>query len=214
MAAAFQDTARIDGVPPGNHYAPSTARGRATRQRLLDAAVAEFGEKGFHAASVSAITTRAGIGQGTFYIYFASKDACYAVAADATSRALRRALLRGFGSLSLVESLRASFDAYFTFCAEQHMAMRALDEAAFVAPDIWCAHMDRLVHSYAYLLDRYARHRGEHTDRDFEALGIVGALQSAARLVSERLGSGDVEAVTRGADALAAMLLEGLSDSA
>lgn len=214
MAAAFPDTACIDGIPPGDHYAPSTARGRATRQRLLDAAIAEFGEKGFHAASVSAITTRAGIGQGTFYIYFASKDACYAVASDATSRALRRALLRGFGSLSLVESLRASFDAYFAFCAEQRMAMRALDEAAFVAPEIWRVHMERLVHSYADLLDRYARQRGEHTDRDFEALGIVGALQSAARLVAERLDSGDRDAASRGADALAAMLLTGLGDSA
>lgn len=213
MAAASPDTVHIDAIPAGNHYAPSTARGRATRQRLLDAAIAEFGEKGFHAASVSAITTRAGIGQGTFYIYFASKDACYAVAADATSRALRRGLLRGFGNLSLVDSLRASFDAYFAFCVEHRMAMRALDEAAFVAPDIWRAHMERLVHSYADLLDRYARQKREQTDRDFEALGIVGALQSAARLVAERLDNGDDSAATRGADALAAMLLSGLGDA-
>lgn len=214
MAGASSDPPPIDAIPAGNHYAPTTARGRATRQRLLDAAIAEFGEKGFHAASVSAITTRAGIGQGTFYIYFASKDACYAVATEATSRALRRALLRGFGSLSLVDNLRASFDAYFAFCAEQRMAMRALDEASFVAPDIWRAHMERLVHSYADLLDRYARQRGARTDRDFEALGIVGALQSAARLVAERLDGGDESAARDGADALAAMLLSGLGEAA
>ena len=53
---------------------PATARGEATRRKLLDAAEKEFGGKGFHAASVSSITTRADVGQGTFYLYFHSKE--------------------------------------------------------------------------------------------------------------------------------------------
>jgi len=47
---------------------PATARGEATRRKLLAAAEIEFGARGFHAASVSSITTRADVGQGTFYL--------------------------------------------------------------------------------------------------------------------------------------------------
>ncbi len=38
---------------------PRTERGRRTLRKLLDASATEFGEKGFHEASVSSITRRA-----------------------------------------------------------------------------------------------------------------------------------------------------------
>src|SRR6478672_9570593 len=53
---------------------PVTARGEATRRRLLNAAELEFGTKGYHGASVSSITQRADAAQGTFYLYFRSKE--------------------------------------------------------------------------------------------------------------------------------------------
>ena len=53
---------------------PRTARGRKTQRALLDAAAAEFGEKGFHDSSIVSITARAGVALGTFYTYFESKD--------------------------------------------------------------------------------------------------------------------------------------------
>lgn len=43
-------------------------------RRLLDAAVAVFAAKGFHAARVDDIVERAGTSHGTFYLYFANKD--------------------------------------------------------------------------------------------------------------------------------------------
>ncbi len=59
---------------------PTTARGEATRQKLLDAAEAELGQSGFARASVASIVRRAGVAQGTFYLYFPSKeDLLYAI---------------------------------------------------------------------------------------------------------------------------------------
>src|SRR6266487_4411940 len=52
---------------------PITARGEATRRRILDAAEEVFGEYGYYEASISEITRRAGVAQGTFYIYFRTK---------------------------------------------------------------------------------------------------------------------------------------------
>src|ERR1700757_502104 len=72
---------------------PVTARGEATRRKLLSAAEEEFGGKGFHAASVSSITTRAGVGQGTFYLYFHSKEEIFVTLVRDIGRKLRKQML-------------------------------------------------------------------------------------------------------------------------
>jgi TetR/AcrR family fatty acid metabolism transcriptional regulator len=43
-------------------------------QRILDAAVAVFAEKGFHVARVADIASRAGVADGTVYLYFKNKE--------------------------------------------------------------------------------------------------------------------------------------------
>lgn len=49
---------------------PLGSRGAATRQRLLEAARAVFEEQGYGQSSVSQISERAGVSQGTYYQYF------------------------------------------------------------------------------------------------------------------------------------------------
>src|SRR3546814_10577911 len=53
---------------------PKTGRGEMTRRKILDAAQREIGRRGFAEASVATITAEAGVAQGTFYIYFRSKE--------------------------------------------------------------------------------------------------------------------------------------------
>ena len=55
---------------------PRTERGRRTQRAILDAAAAEFGEKGFHESSIVSITIRAGVALGSFYTYFESMRRC------------------------------------------------------------------------------------------------------------------------------------------
>src|SRR5688572_20208073 len=45
------------------------------RRRILDAAVAVFARDGFASAKVAAIAKRAGVADGTIYLYFPSKEA-------------------------------------------------------------------------------------------------------------------------------------------
>lgn len=44
------------------------------RRRIIDAAVEVFAEKGFFGAKVSEVAKRAGVADGTIYLYFESKD--------------------------------------------------------------------------------------------------------------------------------------------
>ncbi len=47
----------------------------AKRQEILEAAIAVFAEKGYHAAKMADIAVAAGMGKGTLYEYFSTKEA-------------------------------------------------------------------------------------------------------------------------------------------
>lgn len=47
------------------------------RERLVSAAAEVFAASGYHASKVSDIVGRAGVAQGTFYLYFRSKEAVF-----------------------------------------------------------------------------------------------------------------------------------------
>src|SRR5687768_16126439 len=64
--------------PASEGKAPRTARGEKTLRKILDAALAEFGQHGFHDSSIVGITSRAKVALGTFYTYFVSKEAVFA----------------------------------------------------------------------------------------------------------------------------------------
>ena len=49
-------------------------RQREKHQRIIDAAVHVFAERGFHQARISDIAERAGVADGTIYLYFRNKD--------------------------------------------------------------------------------------------------------------------------------------------
>jgi AcrR family transcriptional regulator len=53
---------------------PLSARAKATRQRILDAALVEFAEKGMAGSRVDEIAARAGANKRMLYAYFGSKE--------------------------------------------------------------------------------------------------------------------------------------------
>jgi TetR/AcrR family transcriptional regulator, fatty acid metabolism regulator protein len=57
-----------------NPAPPSAGRNADKYQRILDAAVAVFAEKGFFSSRVADIADRADVADGTVYLYFKSKD--------------------------------------------------------------------------------------------------------------------------------------------
>jgi AcrR family transcriptional regulator len=61
-------------VPAGTPSRRAVRARRPDRRRqLLDAAIWTFARKGYRAAGISDIITRAGVARGTFYLYFDSK---------------------------------------------------------------------------------------------------------------------------------------------
>jgi AcrR family transcriptional regulator len=143
------------GLAEEPEHRPLTARGEATRQRILEAARQEFGEKGFHAASVSSITTRANVGQGTFYIYFNSKDACYANVVRGIGQAIRAEVARATSGKGTMErGMVAGLQAFLDFTVGNPGLFRIIREAQFVHEAAFREHYERLVGGYADALER------------------------------------------------------------
>ncbi|MGV8896039.1 MAG: TetR/AcrR family transcriptional regulator [Rhodoglobus sp.] len=145
---------------------PLTARGTRTRAKLIEAAETIFARYGYTDASVVRITEAAGVGQGTFYLYFSSKLEIFEELVEDLNRRVRRAMSEASGAASnRIESERAGFRAFFEFTAEHPALYRVVREAEFVSPKSLRLHYSRIVDGYIEGLTE-ARLLGEIGDID------------------------------------------------
>lgn len=121
--------------------APRTDRGRKTMRKLLDAAAAEFGEKGYHESSIVSITAKAGVALGSFYTYFASKDAIFrALVGDMSAQVGQSAAAAMTDADTAFDRERLALQGFLEFAAEHKEIYRIIDESEFVDPDSYRRH--------------------------------------------------------------------------
>ncbi len=148
---------------------PVTARGEATRRKLLSAAEIEIGEKGFHVASVSSITTRADVGKGTFYLYFHSKDEIFLTLVRDIGRRLRKHMAQAIEGIDdRLAAERRALEAFFEFAQAHPGLYRIVQESQFVDDAIFREYYERLAAGYAEDLAE-ATAKGQLSDGDAEA---------------------------------------------
>lgn len=120
---------------------PRTARGRETLRKLLDAAAIEFGERGFHDASISGITRRAGTALGSFYTYFDSKDEIFrALVRDISGQVAKTAAERMGNASGPLDRERLALEGFLAFVMEHKEIYRIIDESEFVDPEVYRTH--------------------------------------------------------------------------
>lgn len=126
---------------PSTAKTPRTARGRRTLRALLDAAAVEFGGRGFHDASISGITRRAGIALGSFYTYFDSKDAVFrALVTDMSAQVRDHVAPAVRAAPDGLAAERAGLAEFIGFVRDHKEIYRIIDEAEFVDSDSFRAH--------------------------------------------------------------------------
>jgi AcrR family transcriptional regulator len=135
-------------------------RGLETRAKLLEAAENVFGEHGFHDASVVKITEAAGVGQGTFYLYFASKQEIFDELVRDLNRRIRHAMAEQsqHGGTRLEQEL-LGFKGYFEFAAQHPGLYKIIRQSAFVSPDVFKWHYDRVSERYVAALQEAVERR-------------------------------------------------------
>ena len=157
---------------------PKTRRGRKTRNSLLEAAEIEFGRKGFHEASISGITYRAGVALGTFYTYFESKEEIFRALVRYMSRRTREWLAeRVADAPDRLAAERLGIEAFIEFARQHKSIYRIITEAEVVAPEEYREHYMGFGGAYEANLREAAR-KGEIREGDFEtwSWSIMGSI--------------------------------------
>ena len=163
MADSVEPTDRpVSAASKGK--APRTARGEKTLRKILDAALAEFGQRGFHESSIVGITSRAKVALGTFYTYFDSKEAVFAALVGDMSAQVRDFVAPAFdGASDGLDAEGRALAAYLRFVVGHKEVYRIIDEAEFVDPDGFRNHYETTAGRIAARLAA-ATERGEVRD--------------------------------------------------
>ena len=155
---------------------PKTKRGRETRNRLLEAAEIEFGEKGYHEAAISGITARAGVALGTFYVYFASKEEIFRALVAFMGTLTRQWIAERVGdSPDRITAEERGIEAFIEFVRLHRNLYRIVSEAQFVAEDAFRDYYTVFANAYRDNLAR-AGASGEIRAGDYEvwAWSLIG----------------------------------------
>ncbi len=179
MVARVNPDVQVSAASDGK--APRTARGERTLRKILDAARAEFGERGFSESSIVGITQRAGVALGTFYTYFDSKEAVFqALVRDMSAQVRDHVAPALMGGSDALDGERRALESFLQFVREHRDVYRIIDEAEFVEPSAYREHYETTATRIAARLAA-ARDGGE-IDRDFSdadldtlAWAIMGA---------------------------------------
>jgi AcrR family transcriptional regulator len=148
-------------------------RNARTREKLMLSAAHVVGEGGYRDASVQRIAAAAGLAQGTFYLYFQSRQALF------------DELLPHFG-LQMLEHVRhrvsraddffeveeIGLKAVFEYLSDNPWFWRVLNEAEVEAPIAWARHHAEVTERYIRFLKR-AKTRGQlkgYADRELPTL--------------------------------------------
>lgn len=185
------------------------------RARILQAAAEVFAERGYHATRITEIARKAGVADGTIYLYFPSKDALLVALVDdaigrffdvldgelgglhSASEKLSRIVALQLGML---ESHRALAEVFTVNLRETRRSLRAL-----VVPKFQI-YLDRIADVVAE-----GQRRGEfRTDLPpmLVARTIFGALDGVT--LTWALGRADMGGLRRAAEVVVRVVLEGV----
>jgi AcrR family transcriptional regulator len=157
----------MNQVSPSSKF-PKTKRGLNTRNKLLQAAEIEFGEKGFHEAAISGITHRAGVALGTFYNYFDSKEEIFRSLVHYMSQRTRQWVVEHVaGAPDRLTAERLGLEAYIEFVRQHKGLYRIITEAEFVANEAFREHYESFARSYQANL-REAGESGDIREGDYD----------------------------------------------
>lgn len=114
------------------HSLPPTRKGKATREKLFEAAETVFGLRGYEQTRIADIIAEAGISHGLFYRHFADKDAILNAVLDRLNERLRYISGREEGEslVPTLDQLQKRNIKFFQEYSEHRQLLLVLREAA------------------------------------------------------------------------------------
>jgi AcrR family transcriptional regulator len=116
------------------------ARGRRTKQKLIDAAIRCFSDYGYRRTRIQDIVFQAGVSQGSFYRHFTTKSELLLEALEPCLEELLTVTSGaggGGGGAPSLDAMMQVTSAYFTSYARNRLLLRLLREAAVIDEEFY-----------------------------------------------------------------------------
>ena len=171
-------------IPP----LPKSTKAQRTRQRILEAARAVFAERGFSKATAEEISTKAGVGYGTFYLYFEDKrQALHTILSEVDNQLYQlgqsesEKQVQGLGALA---PIRKTVSAFFDSFKANADVLKICHELSATDSDFKNQH-DKV---RARLVNRIKEHilkgrevgNARNIDPDIASISIAGMIETIA----------------------------------
>jgi len=181
----------LNGIDPDKNFQPSLSwrmkkvqlkevksftKGEKTQKRISDAAKQLFGERGYWKTQISDITKKAGVGIGTFYLYFDSKKELLKHLVTEINKELREnAMVYSLGARDRKEVEVRALKAFADFIVKEKEAYRIVRESEFVDEEIGRWYYERVGQPYGEALAA-AMEQGEirKVDSSILAYSLMG----------------------------------------
>lgn len=151
------------------------------RNALLQAAAEVVGEVGYAEASISRITQKAGVAQGTFYNYFDTRQDILDQLLPAVGSSMQHHIKEcALGGRNFAELEERAFLGFFSFLEQEPHFLRILNEAESFAPVGHKSHFDVVVKQYMGFL-QHSQESGEFPNYEKKEFEVIALMMMAAR---------------------------------
>ncbi|SFB01576.1 transcriptional regulator, TetR family [Collimonas sp. OK607] len=151
------------------------------RNALLQAAAEVVGELGYAEASITRITQKAGVAQGTFYNYFETRQDILDELLPALGAKMQRHVKDcALGGHNFAELEERGFLGFFSFLEQEPHFFRILNEAESFAPVGHKSHFDSVVKQYTHFL-QHSQKAGEFSNYESKEFEVIVFMLMAAR---------------------------------
>lgn len=178
------------GVLPLRSRRPRKSRAERTRdvrEAIFRAAARVIGEYGYAESSVNRITELAGIAQGTFYLYFESRQALFDELLAHEGRDLLLAMREAVkGAKNFYEVEERGYRAFFAYMRAHPWMFRVLKEAEVAAPQAHRRYLSLMIGYYTASLKRSVATGEIRRYRDSELEALAHMLTAARTAVYRR----------------------------
>lgn len=175
---------RPSNLPSARSKKPKLTRAEKAdenRKALFRATAELVGEFGYAGASISRITERAGLAQGTFYLYFDDRQHLFDQLLPTVGAEMLEYLREAVhGAKDIYEVEERGFRAFFAYLLANPDFFRVLHEADVAAPAAFELHFNLLAERYLAAMKR-AVDEGQITNYKVPELEVLVYILFAAR---------------------------------
>lgn len=152
---------------------PTTRNGKATFKMIVDTTIELFYEQGYHGTTISNITNTAGIGAGTFYLYFPNKLSLYKYILTQIQHNIRRKIAEKVSTVEgRFEKEKEGVKTFIRYTIEHPHSYNIIWESLYIDKALFIDYYEGFAKRYEIGLSQSIEN-GEMYDVDTELVSYI-----------------------------------------